>query len=178
MDIYMSRRIGEGWTEWTEPVAIAEVNTDADECWFRVTTDGKEAYFSRTTDEKGMRYDNYRMRLDEQYRPGPLTLRNVFFATASDEILPESFGELEQMATILRSIDRPVEVAGHTDDVGSDEANLSLSQRRAESVRRFLIRKGCRADLLTAVGYGENLPVADNTTEEGRALNRRVELRF
>lgn len=178
MNIYMSRRIGEGWTEWTEPVPVEDVNTEADECWFRVTTDGKEAYFSRTADEKGMRYDNYRMALAEEYRPGPLTLRNVFFATASDEILPDSYGELEQMAAILRSIDRPVEVAGHTDDVGKDEDNLLLSQRRAESVRRFLIRKGCRADLLTAVGYGETMPVADNTTESGRAQNRRVELRF
>lgn len=178
MNIYMSRRIGDGWTEWTEPIPVEEVNTPADECWFRVTTDGKEAYFSRTTDEKGMCYDNYRMALAEEYRPGPLTLRNVFFATASDEILPDSYGELEQMAAILRSIDRPVEVAGHTDDVGKDEDNLLLSQRRAESVRRFLIRKGCRADLLTAVGYGETMPVADNTTDAGRAQNRRVELRF
>ena len=69
-----------------------------------------------------------------------------------------------------------VEIQGHTDNVGATEPNRDLSSRRAESVRQYLISTGIDGARLTAVGYGEDLPVADNTTEAGRAANRRVEL--
>lgn len=69
-----------------------------------------------------------------------------------------------------------IEVAGHTDSRGSDKYNMKLSQRRAEAVRSYLISKGIAADRLTAKGYGESQPVADNATDEGRFKNRRVEL--
>ncbi|MDQ1315719.1 MAG: OmpA-like protein [Pseudomonadota bacterium] len=69
-----------------------------------------------------------------------------------------------------------VEVAGHTDSRGSDEYNVDLSQRRAEAVRNYLISKGIAAERLSAKGYGESRPVADNATDEGRFMNRRVEL--
>lgn len=69
-----------------------------------------------------------------------------------------------------------IEVAGHTDNRGSDKYNMKLSQRRAEAVRTYLISKGIAADRLTAKGYGESQPVADNATDEGRFKNRRVEL--
>ena len=69
-----------------------------------------------------------------------------------------------------------IEVAGHTDSRGSDEYNINLSQRRADAVRNYLISKGIAADRLTAKGYGESQPVADNATDEGRFKNRRVEL--
>lgn len=69
-----------------------------------------------------------------------------------------------------------IEVAGHTDSRGSDKYNMRLSQRRAEAVRNYLISKGIAADRLTAKGYGESQPVADNATDEGRFKNRRVEL--
>ena len=68
-----------------------------------------------------------------------------------------------------------IEVAGHTDSRGSDKYNMKLSQRRAEAVRNYLISKGIAADRLTAKGYGQDKPVADNGTEEGRAKNRRIE---
>jgi outer membrane protein OmpA-like peptidoglycan-associated protein len=69
-----------------------------------------------------------------------------------------------------------IEVAGHTDSRGSDAYNIKLSQRRAEAVRDYLISKGIAADRLSAKGYGESQPVADNATDEGRFKNRRVEL--
>lgn len=69
-----------------------------------------------------------------------------------------------------------IEVAGHTDSRGSDQYNMRLSQQRAETVRNYLISKGIAADRLTAKGYGESQPIADNATEEGRFRNRRVEL--
>jgi OmpA-OmpF porin, OOP family len=71
-----------------------------------------------------------------------------------------------------------VEVQGHTDSIGSEKYNMGLSKRRANAVRNYLIKKGgVAADRLTAVGYGESMPIASNKTKEGRAKNRRVELK-
>jgi outer membrane protein OmpA-like peptidoglycan-associated protein len=67
-------------------------------------------------------------------------------------------------------------IEGHTDNIGSDEANMKLSQQRADTVRDFLVQQGLAADALTAVGMGKTDPVADNSTNEGRQKNRRVEI--
>jgi len=100
----------------------------------------------------------------------------VYFATNKDKILDKSFDLLKEVATVIRSKpDMSVRVEGHTDDVGRDKKNMDLSQRRAESVKKFLIDEGVAADRLTAEGLGETKPIADNKTEEGRAENRRVE---
>ena len=101
----------------------------------------------------------------------------VYFATNKETILKQSFSILEEVARVLQENPRIslVRVEGHTDDRGRDEYNLKLSQRRAESVRRFLLDKGIDRARLEAVGYGETQPIAENETEEGRAKNRRVE---
>jgi outer membrane protein OmpA-like peptidoglycan-associated protein len=70
-----------------------------------------------------------------------------------------------------------VEIAGHTDDVGSAESNQRLSQARAEAVRRYFVSKGVAADRMEARGFGESRPITTNATVEGRAANRRVEMR-
>jgi outer membrane protein OmpA-like peptidoglycan-associated protein len=101
----------------------------------------------------------------------------VHFEFGKAVIRPESFPLLRDVAQVLR--DNPgvkqVRVEGHTDDVGNDRKNLTLSQQRAESVRDFLVREGIDAARLAAKGYGETKPVATNKTDEGRAKNRRVE---
>jgi OmpA-OmpF porin, OOP family len=68
-----------------------------------------------------------------------------------------------------------VEIQGHTDSQGNDAFNLKLSQRRAESVRGYLLKKGVLANRMVPKGYGENIPLVDNRTAEGRSQNRRVE---
>ena len=106
-----------------------------------------------------------------------IVLRNVFFETASHALLPESHLELGRLASLLEQ--EPsirVELGGHTDDIGSDVDNLRLSEYRAQAVRDFLVEQGIQADRLQARGYGETRPVDDNTTEEGRARNRRTEV--
>ena len=106
-----------------------------------------------------------------------LILKGVNFQTGKATLLPASQGTLDQVAHSL--IDNPdvnVEVGGHTDNVGSEAANLRLSQARAEAVRQYLIGKGVPADRITAKGYGESNPVGNNATAAGRAANRRVEL--
>jgi outer membrane protein OmpA-like peptidoglycan-associated protein len=70
-----------------------------------------------------------------------------------------------------------VEIGGHTDNVGSDESNLQLSDSRAKSVVEYLVSKGIDASRLTYKGYGETQPIADNESDEGRAKNRRTEFR-
>ncbi len=104
-------------------------------------------------------------------------LEKVLFETAKAVIRPESFELLDQVSQII--VENPqvgrVEVGGHTDSRGSDRYNLELSQRRSDAVRAFLIRRGVTEDRLIAVGNGEERPIADNETEEGREANRRVE---
>lgn len=73
--------------------------------------------------------------------------------------------------------DRKVEIGGHTDNVGSEEANRVLSENRSKSVVDYLISKGIDASRLTWKGYGESVPVADNESDEGRAKNRRTEFK-
>lgn len=101
----------------------------------------------------------------------------VYFGTGSDVIEERSYELLNQVASILTSVPyiTKMEVGGHTDDRGSDDSNRELSQRRADSVRSFLIGAGVEADRLESVGYGEVNPIADNGTSAGRAENRRVE---
>ena len=106
-----------------------------------------------------------------------LVLRGVNFATNSAEIDPGSAVVLDVAADQLRGRSGVnVAIEGHTDSTGSDAYNQALSQRRADSVRSYLVRKGVPAERLTARGFGESNPVASNDTADGRALNRRVEL--
>ena len=106
-------------------------------------------------------------------------LNNIFFEYNESGLLEESYSELKRLVDLMK--DNPkleIEIGGHTDDQGSDEYNLSLSQRRVESVVSYLVEAGIDAKRFKAKGYGESSPVADNSTEEGRAFNRRVEFRI
>ena len=109
--------------------------------------------------------------------PQKLVLEGVNFDFDKATLRQEDVSELDKNVEALKAWgDVNIEVAGHTDSMGSDAYNMKLSQRRAEAVRNFLISRGVAADRLTARGYGESQPVADNATEEGRFKNRRVEL--
>ena len=105
-------------------------------------------------------------------------LEGVNFATNSSRLTAASMQVLDKVAGTLNEWpDVKVEIGGHTDSQGNDASNLKLSQARAESVRKYLVSKGVDASRLTAKGYGETVPMADNNTAEGRAQNRRVELK-
>ena len=109
---------------------------------------------------------------------GRIVLRGVNFAFDSAEIDPSSSVVLDAAADQLKECQNvAVRVEGHTDSVGSETYNQGLSERRAEGVQSHLISRGVAASRLTAIGFGESQPVASNDSEEGRALNRRVELK-
>ena len=108
-----------------------------------------------------------------------INLKGVTFATGSATLTSSSLPILNRAAKIL--IDNPaikVEIAGHTDNKGLAAVNKRLSQRRANTVMKYLIKKGVKANRLSAKGYGESQPIASNKTESGRATNRRVEMKI
>ncbi|MCX6168444.1 MAG: OmpA family protein [Ignavibacteriales bacterium] len=102
---------------------------------------------------------------------------SVLFASNKSELLPMAQNRLNQVAdALLETKERKLTVEGHTDSQGSDTHNQLLSQQRADAVRSYLISRGYPSDLIQAQGIGENRPVADNNSVEGRANNRRVEI--
>ena len=109
---------------------------------------------------------------------GSVVLDGLYFATGSAELLPESDAAIAQAAALLQSRpDLRLDVQGHTDNVGNDAANLTLSRRRAQAVADALIGgHGIASSRLGVRGFGASRPIADNGSEEGRAKNRRVEL--
>lgn len=107
------------------------------------------------------------------------SIGGVTFEASAARLTAEGRQTLDGVAeTLAGQAELKVEIAGHTDDIGSDAYNLLLSQQRADAVRAYLIEKGIAAERLTAVGYGEIEPVATNETEDGRKANRRVEFRI
>ncbi len=108
-----------------------------------------------------------------------VSLPNVQYYTNSDILLPSSAGDLQKLAEYLTKNDSlSATIYGHTDNVGKADANMKLSQRRAESVKRFLTSLGIDGKRLNAVGVGDKEPKGDNNTEEGRLMNRRVEVKL
>ena len=107
-----------------------------------------------------------------------VVLKNIFFDVAKFNLKTESEIELDKVVQLLK--ENPtvkIQIGGHTDNVGAPADNLKLSQARANAVVQYLVSKGIGAQRLSAKGFGETVPVAPNTTDEGRAQNRRTELK-
>jgi len=104
-----------------------------------------------------------------------LAAKGIYFESGKDVIKAESFANLDKLAEILSTYkEAKVTIEGHTDSQGADAANLVLSQKRADAVKRYLSGHGIATERMTAIGYGETQPQADNSTAAGRAKNRRV----
>jgi outer membrane protein OmpA-like peptidoglycan-associated protein len=127
----------------------------------------------------------YRFGKDDEEVPEEVVARvnlaatRIHFETASATIKQESYADLDTIVEVLMewpTVDALIE--GHTDDVGDDASNMTLSQQRAAAVKQYIENKGIDALRLTAKGYGETQPIAKNTTPEGRQLNRRVQVKL
>lgn len=106
-------------------------------------------------------------------------INNIFFDFDDNKLKPESYPELDRLCKVIT--ENPtikIHVEGHTDNIGSSKYNLDLSKSRAEAVREYLIKKGIVKSRFTIMGFGDTIPVADNSNDEGRAKNRRVEVWF
>lgn len=170
---------------------ISEVKTDETGYYFLTLPVGKDYDF--TVNRQGYLFysDNFLMigrSPDSTYEKdillqpivtnAAIVLRNVFFDVNKFELKPESQVELDKVVQLLN--DNPslkIEISGHTDNVGKPSDNLTLSNNRAKAVVDYLVGKNIVATRLTAKGFGETKPVADNKTEAGRAMNRRTEMR-
>ena len=141
---------------------------------------------SQNVDLRNVPADMNKKRVDFRLRPievvrieknALFTLNSIFFDFDKAVLKPESFPELERVVQLLN--DKPsasIEVAGHTDNIGTNDYNQKLSVRRANAVKKFLISKGIDAARVTTVGYGETKPLVSNDDEiDGREINRRVE---
>jgi len=106
-------------------------------------------------------------------------LKNIFFATDSFRLKPESYRELTDIVDFMKKNTLlKIEIGGHTDNQGSESYNAILSGKRADAVVTYLVEKGVSSSRLKSKGYGFSVPVAENSTEKGRALNRRTEFKI
>lgn len=112
---------------------------------------------------------------EEDRRVVAEAIKNLEFDFAKATIRPSSYPSLNRVADLLKSKDFSLKLAGHTDNVGSDAANLKLSKDRAESVKSYLVSQGANPSRIEATGYGESQPISSNKTASGRQNNRRVE---
>jgi outer membrane protein OmpA-like peptidoglycan-associated protein len=104
-----------------------------------------------------------------------IVLKNIFFETGSDQLKTSSYAELDKLVNELKATETQIEISGHTDNVGNEAFNKTLSKNRAIAVKDYLTEKGIKAERLTTKGNGSEKPIASNETEEGRKQNRRVE---
>jgi outer membrane protein OmpA-like peptidoglycan-associated protein len=105
--------------------------------------------------------------------------QNIFFASNSNRIAVSSLAAIDEVVAILQNNrDLKLEIGGHTDNKGKPAANLLLSQKRADAVKQYLVQKGIDGSRIKATGYGHQKPLFDNNSEEGKAKNRRVELKL
>jgi len=105
-----------------------------------------------------------------------LSFDNIYFASGSSTLKPESYGILDSVAILLRNNPTSrIQIAGHTDSDGSESSNQTLSERRAQSVYQYLVSTGIDGSRLTTIGYGESAPVAPNDSATNKAKNRRIE---
>ena len=103
--------------------------------------------------------------------------KGIQFKTGSSKLTKASYKTLNQIIKLLQKYESAkLEIQGHTDNTGSDVANKRISQERADAVASYFTQKGIAADRIRAVGYGSEMPIADNKTKSGRSKNRRVEL--
>lgn len=104
---------------------------------------------------------------------------DVTFDTDSAEVKPGLYSEIDRVANVLTQYPQTlIRIEGHTDSVGTEEYNMELSLRRANSVRDLLVQRGVSTSRIQTMGFGETMPVATNATEAGRRLNRRVEIKI
>lgn len=122
--------------------------------------------------------ESFDVRLKPIQKNMEVALRNLFFETKKYELDTISTTELVKLVNLIKVNSLRIEISGHTDNVGTPVDNQILSQKRAQSVCNYLISKGIKKEMLVFKGYGEAKPIGDNLTEEGKKINRRIEIKI
>jgi outer membrane protein OmpA-like peptidoglycan-associated protein len=155
---------------------------------YRITVQ-KNGYLNEVTEIASTQMTGGNINLDMKLKPAPteaIRLQNIYYEFGKATLTPAATAALDTTLLLLmqRNPNLVVEVSSHTDNIGSDEDNLILSQQRAESVMNYLESKGIRKELLRAKGFGETTPIAQNQfadgrdNPEGRTQNRRTEFKI
>lgn len=182
-DIFVCRRLLNG--TWSESVNLGTpVNTEKNEISFVVSADGKKCYVSSDRDGGFGGYDIYVFDYEDINMPEIVdtthfVMRNINFEFDSAVLSESSDAAIDSLANFLNDNSLiNIEIAGFTDNSGTEEHNQKLSFERANAVKEALINKGVDATRMTVVGNGSSSPLKPNDTEENKALNRRVEIRI
>lgn len=155
----------------------AKGHVDAKGCLLDTDKDGVPDYLDECPTVPGVKYNKGCPELQKEVKTLlQKAMSGIEFETGKSVIKKQSFSILNQIAvTFIANPTYKVEIQGHTDNVGQAQMNKELSEKRAQAVRKYLIDAGVPATQLTAHGYGDERPIADNSTKAGRAKNRRVE---
>jgi len=158
-------------------MVVGKTVKDGNEMWVEVVTLGGDDYYITIIVKELMKQDVTASNMFEALnRDGHIALY-INFDTGKSIVRDESKPIIEQIVQMMKqNPDLKIGVEGHTDNVGSPASNKTLSEARAKAVVSAIVGQGISADRLSPAGYGQDKPVADNNTEEGRAKNRRVEL--
>lgn len=182
-DVFMCRRKDNG--DWGQPVNLGyPLNTPGDEISFAVSADGKTGYISSVREGGFGGFDIYSFELGqdnspEKVEPQRFVLHDIKFRLNSAVLDSSSFFVIDSVANYLMANPMAkVEILGFTDNSGDEQHNSELSLQRANSVKDALASREISGDRMSATGYGENRPLVPNDTEEHKALNRRVEIRY
>ncbi len=199
-DLFVARKNENN--EWTEAENLGyPLNTQGDEINIVVSNDAITAFISADRTDGFGGYDIYEFELNDRFRPefieieipsvedlyvdammkgASISLKNIYFEFDSYELRQDSEDGLNALSSFLKSYPNvEVELSGHTDDMGDEDYNQRLSERRAESVKKALINKGVSSDRIKTKGCGSSQPLLPNNfDDELRALNRRVSMTF
>lgn len=158
------------------------LSTKEKEYWIQLTSfagteNAVEAYVLNVLEMEAMKQEVLASEMYEAINQAGFVSLYINFETGKSEIKAESNIIVDQIYEMLRqNADLRISIEGHTDNVGSEQSNQTLSESRAKAVLNALIAKGVNASRLSSKGWGQSKPVADNNTEDGRAKNRRVEI--
>lgn len=196
-DIFISRRLDSSWLNWSSPERLpVPINTPSADFYFDLSAEGDSCFLSswHETSSRGFgKSDIWKVYMPERYRPGSfgrdtakppgigtlIRLENVYFDVAKASLRPESQEALNKLVVLLGNFPTlRIELQGHTDSDASEEYNHTLSHDRVLAVRDYLITNSIAAERLKTQGFGESMPIAPNTTEAGKQLNRRVMVRI